>query len=189
MTTATVRACLLGIALLFSAMAHARVEVQAVQNKTLGQTLAVRVTEDIAPGDYQLLLEGLKKNPGKFASKVALLDSIGGSLAEAIKMGRLLREAGFDAWVPSNGVCQGTCVYLLAAGRTRQVRGYVGLHRPYFPNGDSSLADAAGGSRYSPEAYFREMDIAPSLLEDMARIEPGRMHVLSAAELTRYRLD
>lgn len=107
-----VRAAVLGLSLLCSTAAFARVEVAPVQNKSLGLTLAVRITEDIAPGDYERLLQGLKHNPGKFARKIALLDSIGGSLGEAIKMGRLLREAGFDTWVPRNSVCQGTCVYL-----------------------------------------------------------------------------
>jgi hypothetical protein len=182
-----VRAAVLGLSVLCSTAAFARVEVAPVQNKSLGLTLAVRVTEDIAPGDYERLLQGLKRNPGKFARKIALLDSIGGSLGEAIKMGRLLREAGFDTWVPRNSVCQGTCVYLLAAGHARRVRGYVGLHRPYFPGGDSWLAD--GASRYSPAAYLREMDVPVALLDDMAAIEPGRMRVLSAQDLARYRLD
>ncbi|MDF3933388.1 hypothetical protein [Pseudomonas citronellolis] len=183
----SLRAAILGLSLLGSTAAFAQVEVKPVQNKNLGLTLAVRVTEDIAPGDYERLLQGLKDNPGKFARKIALLDSIGGSLGEAIKMGRLLREAGFDTWVPRNSICQGTCVYLLAAGHARQVRGYVGLHRPYFPGGDSWLAD--GASRYSPAAYLREMDVPLSLLDDMGAIEPGRMRVLSTQDLARYRLD
>ena len=48
-------------------------------------------------------------------------------------MGYLLRETGFDALVPASAVCQGSCIYLLAAGRQRTIRGYVGLHRPISP--------------------------------------------------------
>ncbi|MNO54320.1 hypothetical protein D3C76_447880 [compost metagenome] len=178
-------------ALAFGASAAvAQVEVQPVQHKSAGQVLAVRITEDIAPGDYERLLKGIVGNPGKFARKVALLDSIGGSVPEAMKMGRLLREAGFDTLVPNNGVCQGSCVYLLAAGHNRKVRGYVGLHRPYFPNGDSALADAAQrGIRYSPSAYFREMNIPDSLAAEMQSIDPKHMRVLSPQELAQYRLD
>lgn len=60
-------------------------------------------------------------------------------------MGRLLRESGFDALVPSSSVCQGTCVYLLAAGKRKTVRGYVGLHRPYYAHGDSLHSRSANG--------------------------------------------
>ena len=56
-----------------------------------------------------------RAHPGKFARKILLLDSIGGSAAEAMRMGRLLRETGFETLVPAKGVCQGSCIYLLAA--------------------------------------------------------------------------
>ncbi|WP_204265032.1 hypothetical protein, partial [Klebsiella aerogenes] len=81
--------------------------------------LTVRVSEEIAPGDYETLLKGLRNNPGTYSRKLLLLNSIGGSVPEAIRMGRLLRESGFDALVPSSSVCQGTCVYLLTAGKRK----------------------------------------------------------------------
>lgn len=185
-----IRTVLLAVAPLCSAAALAQVEVQPVQHTTVGRILAVKVSAEIAPGDYEALLKGLRQNPGTFAKKIVVLDSIGGSVQEAIRMGRLLRETGFDALVPSNSVCQGTCVYLLAAGRDKTVRGYVGLHRPYYPAGDSAFsALASSTARYSPSAYWREMNIPPSLAEDMSRIEPSKMRVLSPQELARYRLD
>ncbi|MBB1520012.1 COG3904 family protein [Aquipseudomonas guryensis] len=185
-----VRALILGATLFCAPAAMAKVEVEAVQHKTIGRMLVAKVSEEIAPGDYEQLLRGIMANPGKFAQKVLLLDSIGGSVPEAIRMGRLVREAGFDTLVPSTGVCQGTCVYLLAAGRDKTVRGHVGIHRPPFPGGDSAQsALSPAGARYSPAAYFREMGIPGSLLEDMHRIEPSKMRVLSIQELARYRLN
>ncbi|MBC9252387.1 hypothetical protein A9179_19110 [Pseudomonas alcaligenes] len=181
-------AALACLAALCSTQALARVEVQPVQHTSLGRILAVKVAEDIAPGDYEALLKGLRANPGKFARKIVVLDNIGGSVAEAIRMGRLLRETGFDALVPSDAVCQGSCIYLLAAGRDKSVRGYVGLHRPYFPAGDSALAASSPGG-YSPSAYLRDMNIPPSLFSDMNSIAPQQMRVLSPQELARYRLD
>lgn len=187
MSRTAIRAAVFCLATLCSAAAFAKVEVQPVQHTKAGRILAVQISEDIAPGDYEALLKGLRANPGKFDRKLALLDSIGGSVAEAIRMGRLLRETGFDVMVPTDGVCQGSCVYLLAAGLNKTVRGYVGLHRPYFPHGDS--AHSAVGSRYSPTAYLREMNVPLSLLEDMNSIEPMRMRVLTKDELAKYRLN
>lgn len=190
LSTAAMRTTLLCASLLCPALASAKVEVLPVQHKTAGRILAVNVSEDIAPGDYETLLKGIRSNPGQYAKKIALLDSIGGSVAEAMKMGRLLREAGFDTLVPSSAVCEGTCVYLLAAGHGKTVRGYVGLHRPYFPGGDSAQANlAAGGASASPTAYFQEMNIPLSLVDDMHLIEPSKMRVLSPQELARYRLN
>lgn len=105
-------------------------------------------------------------------------------------MGHLLRETGFDALVPSNSLCQGACDNLLAAGRDKSVRGYVGLQRPYYRGGDPALCGQAGSAlRYSPNASLRGMDIPASLADDMSRIEPSRMHVLTPEERLRYPLD
>ncbi|PTS86645.1 hypothetical protein DBR00_00880 [Pseudomonas sp. HMWF032] len=175
-------------ALLGSSQALAKVEVQAGQHKTLGRILVAKVSEDIVPGDYEALLKGIKANPGKFARKVVMLDSIGGSVSEAMRMGRLLRETGFDSLVPSTGMCQGSCVYLLAAGRNKTVRGHVGIHRPYYSGSDSVHSASGNLSRASQVAYFRDMQVSLELLDAINRTEPPRMRVLSPSELARYRL-
>ena len=59
-----------------------------------------------------------------------------------------------------------------------------------FASGDSVFSGLTyQGVRYSPAAYFREMNIPTALLEDMQRIEPRNMRVLSPADLARYRLN
>nr|WP_167394928.1 hypothetical protein [Pseudomonas furukawaii] len=188
MSRTAARVALFCLASLAAAPALSKVEVQGVQHAKAGRILAVQISEEIAPGDYESLMQGLRANPGKFDRKMALLDSIGGSVAEAIRMGRLLRETGFEVMVPSDGLCQGSCVYLLAAGLKKTVKGYVGLHRPYFPEGDSARAAEASG-RYSPAAYLKEMNIPLSLLDAMHSAEPTRMRVLTRDELDRYRLN
>ncbi len=187
MSRHVIRSTLLCAALLVSTAALGKVEVQAVQPKNAGPILAVSISESIAPGDYESLFKGLLANPGKYSKKLALLDNIGGSVAEAIRMGRLLRESGFDTLVQDNALCQGSCVYLLAAGRVKTVRGHVGIHRPYFANGDSALA--ANTMRYNPAAYFQEMRIPASLLTDMQAIDPRNVRVLTPKELAGYRLN
>ena len=190
MRTTLLHAALLCASALFAVAAQAKVEVEAARQQSLGSVLAAKISEDIAPGDYEALLAGIKANPGQFNRKIVLLDNIGGSASEAIRMGRLLRETGFDALVPSTGVCQGSCIYLLAAGHKKTVSGSVGLHRPYFPSGDSAMAQATHrGVRYSPAAYFREMHVPSRLAEEMQRIAPHSMRLLSAQELARYKLN
>lgn len=174
---------------LVSTQVLAKVEVQAGQHKTLGRILVAKVSEEIVPGDYEALLKGIKANPGKFSRKIVMLDSIGGSVSEAMRMGRLLRETAFDSLVPSTGVCQGSCVYLLAAGRNKTVRGHVGIHRPYYNGSDSVHSTSNSVSRASQIAYFKDMQIAPELLEAINATAPQRMRVLNASELKRYRLQ
>ena len=167
--------------------AQARVVVEATSNSNLGPLLAVKISEEIAPGDYEALMQGIRANPGKHGRRIALLDSIGGSVAEAIRMGRLLRETGFEVIVPSSGVCQGSCIYLLAAGKRRIIRGAVALHRPYYPGGDSWQSELNRQSA-NPRSYLREMNVKPDLVDAMHQVAPGRLRLLSEQELARYGL-
>jgi hypothetical protein len=178
------------VAVLGSGAVLAKVEVQAGPHKGLERILLAKISEDIVAGDYEALLKGITGNPGTYAKKIVMLDSIGGSVAEAIRMGRLLRETGFDAMVPSTGVCQGSCVYLLAAGHGKSVRGYVGIHRPYYLGSDSvHSASNAGAAKANQVAYFKEMQIPLELLEAINSTAPQRMRVLSPPELARYGLN
>ena len=65
------RFALVATSLLTALTAHAQVEVEA--NAGL---LAVKISEEIVPGDYEKLLAGLRANPGKHKRKIVLLDSI-----------------------------------------------------------------------------------------------------------------
>jgi len=178
------RFALIATTLLTALSANGQIKVEA--NAGL---LAVKISEEIVPGDYEKLLQGLRANPGQHKRKVALLDSIGGSAPEAIRMGRLLRETGFEALVPSGGLCQGSCIYLLAAGKKRTINGHVALRRPPFPAGVSALARSLHRhERYDPAAYFREMQVSSRLAEEMQRIDPRHMKVLTAQELAGFGL-
>lgn len=172
-------------ALLALPTAQARVEVEAHDG-----LLAAKISEEIAPGDYERLLQGLRANPGRHERRIALLDSIGGSAPEAIRIGRLLRETGFEVLVPADGLCQGSCIYLLAAGTKRTINGHVALRRPPFAGGDSAQAQAAHGRQpFSPANYFREMGVDIRLAEELYRVPPGRLRLLDKDDLARYRLD
>lgn len=185
MPSALLRLAALCTAALVSLGAQAAVKVEAQKG-----LLATKISEEIVPGDYERLLQGLRAHPGKHERKIALLDSIGGSAPEAIRMGRLLRETGFEVIVPRNGLCQGSCIYLLAAGTKRTVNGHVALRRPPFPAGDSALAQASQGSQhFSPASYLRDMGVNIRLAEDIYRVAPGRLQLLGKDDLARYRLN
>ncbi len=179
------RLTLIGTALLTSLPAQAKVTVEAHDG-----LLAAKVSEEIVPGDYEALLKGLRAHPGHFTRKIVLLDSLGGSAPEAMRMGRLLRETGFEVLVPSDGLCQGSCIYLLAAGKKRTIKGAVALRRPPFANGDSALAQTAGPRAFvSPASYFREMGVNTSLAEAIEQVPEGRIRLLSQSDLAHYRLQ
>lgn len=172
---------------LYAGCVSAQVEVMPVEHQTQGKILVARVTEQVAPGDYQALLRGIAAHPGKYARKLLILDNIGGSTPEAMRMGYLLRETGFDALVPPDAICQGSCIYLLAAGGQRTVRGHVALQRPYLPSGESALA-VGQLPRRTPQNYLRDMGVDPLLALDIQLLNPGQLRMLKPHDLARYRL-
>lgn len=148
----------------------------------------------IEAGDYQRVVAcknqlAAIEQPTK--SPILAIASPGGSVSEAMKIGRYVRSNKMWVSIPSEGgVCLSSCVYILAAGVVRWPWGEVGIHRPYFetkPNQgyDASLKVLLDESR----AYFREMNIPELLADDMFSIPPQAMRVLGDAALSKYRLN
>jgi hypothetical protein len=68
------------------------------------------------------------------------LNSPGGSVDAAMKIGRILRKEGPIVDVKKDALCLSACVLTLAGGATRGLDGTIGIHRPYFevPSGNVS---------------------------------------------------
>jgi len=122
------------------------------------------------------------------------LNSRGGSLEEAMEIGRWVRKNNISTIMPMNSECFSACVYILAAGVTKQVyyeawRNKVGIHRPYLtrmPNEGVQVAirKALADSRM----YFAEMNIPEQLADAMFSIPPEKVEILTDDRLSFYRL-
>ena len=117
--------------------------------------------------------------------------SQGGDASEAMKIGRLIRERKYGVNV--GGVCFSSCVYILAAGLSRNAPvefTKVGIHRPFLTASTGEdinivMKQILKDSRI----YFEEMNINPNLADDMFSIEPEKMKILDKDELSLYRLN
>lgn len=156
----------------------------------------VRFIGKIEAGDYQKVVSCQRTvssdNKASYgASSMFVISSPGGSVSEAMKIGRYVRNN--KMWVtviPDTGKCFSSCVYILAAGSVKYPWGEIGIHRPYFetkPNQgyDSALKTVLDESR----VYFRQMNIPETLADDMFSIPPQDMQLLGDAALSRYRLN
>lgn len=93
------------------------------------------------------------------------LDSPGGSLGEALEMGRLLREHQITAAVDDGMVCVSACVFALAGApeRVLHVNGTLGIHRSRLPR--ELLAHLAPGEA---EAFYSKLHaLVADYLEEM----------------------
>lgn len=168
----------------------------------------VKMIGTIQSGDLSLLIARaqemktcVKKNDGSFLLRTLTLDSTGGDVDEAMKIGRYLKQNEYQVKVTWFD-CLSSCVLVLAGGVNRGVffqgvglkGGRVGIHRPFF----ADLADGLSRTDIAAKrnvllqrmrSYLEEMDINPILADDMLSIPPESIKVLTEGELQRYRLN
>jgi hypothetical protein len=121
------------------------------------------------------------------------LESDGGDLSAAMRIGRTLRNLNATVWIRRGSRCRSACVLMLAAGARREVSGEVGVHRPYFGDLPPRLS-ASGAAKLVRDldssilAYLDEMNVPRALLDRMKAVPPETMHRLSPDELGRFML-
>lgn len=121
------------------------------------------------------------------------LNSRGGSLEEAMEIGRWVRKNKIHTRMPSNSECFSSCVYIFAAGVSKISFTFwaqkVGIHRPYLTQMPKegvqvSMRKAIADSK----AYFAEMNIPEQLADAMFSIPPDKVEILTDDKLAFYRL-
>jgi hypothetical protein len=115
------------------------------------------------------------------------VNSGGGSVSEALKIGRFLRSQNALVFLWNGAQCLSSCVFILMAGVMRDAHvgdPIVGVHRPFLiaANQDQDFELAYRETRSELEAYFDEMPIPRSLLDLMYSVPPGEMRILSRDE-------
>lgn len=137
--------------------------------------------------------------------RVVWLASPGGDLAEAIKIGLLVRKLKMNVWAPEanrrswntmihisdqrNSVCSSACFFIYAAGIYRS-GGILGVHRPRIDEEDlkaMTIEQAASGQVSTSEvaaACLRKMGIPNSLIEKAATTKPNDIQWLTEAEVS-----
>lgn len=150
---------------------------------------------EIQPSDAEALKRLIEPYISRAnAFRVIYLNSQGGDVATAMKIGRYLRRLEFDTTVRDNARCLSSCVFILASGLSKAVldTNIIGIHRPFGTvTGSTSLEDATKKYREMTAQvyeYFDEMNLPRSLPEVMLRIPPEQMKMLSFDETERFGL-
>ncbi len=116
-----------------------------------------------------------------------LLNSRGGEVLAAMKLGELLRRNAAEVWVLGESQCSSACVLVLAGGVSRVVSSgaRIGIHRPYFrPEEFARLSYAESQDSYRKlsllvKDYLSEMGIGDPLFAEMMRVESRRLNFIS----------
>ncbi|WP_146587682.1 hypothetical protein [Puniceibacterium confluentis] len=121
-----------------------------------------------------------------------ILQSPGGSVQDALDLGRHLRAGGIGTRMLDGEFCYSACPYLLAGGVTRDIApaASVGVHQHYF--GENTLLPAFVAvediQRGQGEvmAYLDEMGIDPMVMQHALTTPSDQIYVLLPTELERY---
>lgn len=157
--------------------------------------VAVELTGEIQPSDFDILRRLIEPRLAtNNEARWVFLNSPGGDLATAMKIGRYLRLREFDTNVNANASCLSSCVFILASGLVKNVAGekIIGIHRPFRTDvGSISREDATRKYREMTGliyAYFNEMNIPQGLAEEMLRIPPENMKMLTFEQTEQFGL-
>lgn len=165
---------------------------------TLGSGGTLHVTGTIDVGSA----ERFKAEVENFREyiKVVALDSPGGSVNDALEMGRLIREGGFATSVADGALCASSCPLVFAGGTERlaTAKSAIGVHQIYanvsaesLPAGLRAAGEAMSDAQKTTAAitrYLTESGVDPALWLHALETPPDRLYYLSAAELTEYKL-
>lgn len=116
---------------------------------------------------------------------VVWLDSLGGDVGTAIKIGRFFRSKNAMTVVPDSAVCASACVLALLGGVERSVIGSVGIHRPFGTSPSDSVNQSQSALRSVNEliyAYLDEMNISSRVLDAMNAVQPEEVRWLDFDE-------
>lgn len=96
------------------------------------QYVTINIINSIVDGDSEILrnaLNDINTNNYRLKEDSVYLNSVGGSMFEAKKMGHLIRKHHVATKVNENDTCESACVLILVSGSCRMALGYVGVHR------------------------------------------------------------
>lgn len=199
-TTRSIFRCLLPFVMALPLAALAA-DIQFEPAGSIERLHRINISGEIVLGDAEKLRHAIQlaKSDGLRAADVefvAYLNSPGGIVGEALRMGRILRDSLAWTAVVGQSICSSSCVFIFSGGVRRLAHGsgQFGLHRPRFDyEGFASLDKDSAFENYSAlqqecVEFMRDMGIPDRVFEDMLKIPSQEVLRVSAEEAERIGL-
>ncbi len=150
----------------------------------------ITITGAISPGDAKRFETFLTAETGEFG--IVRLNSPGGSVSDALAIGKRLREEGFNTLMEPGDICLSACPYILASGVERLIDddAQVGVHQHYFDVNTVlpaflAVEDVQRGQG-AVMRHLNEMGIDPLVMQHALVTPPDEIYVLLPDELQTY---
>lgn len=164
----------------------------------LGSGGVLQLTGTIDPGSAERFAAEIAAR-GEYVATVAF-DSPGGSVEDAIAIGKLISENGYATQVAAGALCASSCPLAFAGGKERHAtpQSAIGVHQVYaavaagqLPAGIRAAGDAMSEAQKTTAIITRHltaMGIDPALWLHALETPPDRLYYLSPDELADYKL-
>lgn len=194
----TIRLIIAGLALAGGLAAASCASAMSFQRTTEARDCQARVCV-LASGPIEA---GSEDEFGRFLRReriapgaVVILDSDGGDVLAALRMGARIRQEGLDTEVQAKGAavaeghCASACVYIFMGGLSRSVapEARIGVHQMYGRHVDLSSTDSQALTALIA-VHLKRCGGGMDLLISALRTPPERMHWLSPLELHRFQV-
>lgn len=153
--------------------------------------MLVIIQGEILPGELDAIKRDIKTKldapPESYSQRLFVLASYGDDAEEAMRIGRYIRKIKGTTMVPETGRCYSACVFILAGGVERIIEGPVAINWTNFePRSNTAEPEERNRTLSMTKDFFEEMNVPPSLAEEMYVIPPSEARLLSDSELSFY---
>lgn len=164
---------------------------QLPERLTLTQETGLwRLEGAIAPQDAPRIIAQLSNADP--AIETLVVQSPGGSVSDALEIGRHLRASGIATQLLAGEFCYSACPYLLAGGTAREIApaASVGVHQHSFGQNTllpafTAVADIQRGQA-EVMGYLSEMGIDPLVMQHALATPADEIYILLPEQLERY---
>jgi hypothetical protein len=149
-------------------------------------------TGTIQPGTAAAFAAEIGKRGGYV--KTVILRSPGGSVTDALAMGRLIRSKGFATEVETGGYCASSCPLVFAGGVQRRAapKASIGVHQVTALSSDGKRVEGGAGSAQRVSAlcqkYLREMGVDLQVWVHAMETPADRLYYFKPDELLSLKL-
>ena len=152
---------------------------------------ALILTGTIETGDAGRFADALALNP---APQVVFLNSPGGSVKDALAIGRTLRDLGVTTRLTQSDICLSACPYIFAAGTQRIADddAWLGVHQHFFDENTVLPAFLAVENIQRGQAevvaYLDDMGVDLRIMQPAMATPPDEIYLLTPQERIDYHL-
>jgi len=164
----------------------------------LGPGGVLSLTGSIDPGSFERVQAEIAAR-GEYVKSVSL-NSPGGSVSDAVKIGALMVVGEYTTSVAPGALCASSCPLILAGGKVRTASKHsaIGVHQIYaMASADDLPSGLAGVGTAMSEAqkttaiitrYLNSTSVDPAMWLHALETPPDQLYYLSPEELAKYRL-